>query len=64
MSKQVKKKQGNTVTTDDDYYPKYILESGGGNVTINITIKGDKNELRFFSGQPSQPSPKPPGGNG
>lgn len=54
MSKTVKKKQ---VTTDDDYYPKYILESGGGNVTIHLTIKGDKNEVRFFSGQPSQPWP-------
>lgn len=57
MYKVPKKTAGNTVTTDDDYYPKYILESGGGNVTIHLTIKGDKNEVRFFSGQPSQPWP-------
>lgn len=57
MSKPTKKKQESTVTTDDDYYPKYILDSGGGSITINLTIKGDKNVVRFFSGQPSQPWP-------
>lgn len=56
----MKKKQ--SITSDDDYYPKYILDSGGGNVTVNLTIKGNRNKVRFFSGQPSQPGPKPGGG--
>lgn len=61
MSNKKKQKQG-SITTDDDYYPKYILDSGGGNVTINLIIKGNRNKVRFFSGQPSQPGPKPGGG--
>lgn len=61
MSNKAKKKTG-SITSDDDmeYYPKYILESQGA-VTINLTIKGNNNNVRLFSGQ--APSPPKPGGH-
>lgn len=57
------KKKSNSETIDEspeqEYYPKYILESQGP-VTINLTIKGNNNIIRLFSGQ-SPPPPKPGG---
>lgn len=46
--------------TEEEYgSPIYILDSGGGAVTINITIGGNGNTVAVMSGKPSQP-PNPP----
>lgn len=62
MSNKVKKNPESTTIDDSpeqEYYPKYILESGGP-VTINITINGNDNNVRVLSGQ-APPPPKPGG---
>lgn len=46
--------------TEEEYgYGKYTIDSGGGAVTINITIGGNGNTVAVMSGKPSQP-PNPP----
>jgi hypothetical protein len=62
MQQKAKKNQESTTTDDSpeqEYYPKYILESAGP-VTINITINGNDNNVRVLSGQ-APPPPKPGG---
>jgi hypothetical protein len=62
MSSKAKKNQESTTSDESpeqEYYPKYILESAGA-VTITITINGNDNNVRVLSGQ-APPPPKPGG---
>ena len=62
MQKKGKSKQESTTndeSPEQEYYPKYILESAGP-VNITITINGNDNNVRILSGQ-APPPPKPGG---
>lgn len=49
--------------TGEEYGNRYAINSGGGPVTLNVTVSGNNNTVAVMAGTPPPP-PKPPGGNG
>lgn len=63
MSKTAKKTIENTETTEPEENEEYLTYTWTVGNDLHIEFH-NCHDIRIMSGQPSQPPPKPPGGNG
>jgi len=60
MWKRMKSKQESTATEPEEEEEQYLTYNFNVQGDVHITIH-DCDDVRIMSGQPSQPTPKPPG---